>query len=605
MRSHPLDPPESLKVGRRALDGIREFTLLDDLTWDPNVGFWLLHGSITVDVNANDFVLPSTDWYVKMSPEYPWGSVIFYPAVHGGLRHTFPHQNYNGGDPGDSLWRQGRLCVDTSVRVLGRPAYDIEPYGAHERLAWHARRAVEWLRAASAGELSRTGDPFELPDFRPTGPTTLAFNETRESLSTWDTVPDRTGLADLGWVPAATGTGYVRAFRTLKGDPILDLRWGSFLAGSTEAQPAALWIRLDETPVLEPWQAPMTWGELRAAVRRQDLDLDRLIRQGAERIRDGERHALLLGFPIPETVGGPPVRMHWLATQLPPLTVKNPPGFRPTNDRGRWKQDRDCLLRNTVPIKWLTTENWSPEEFSGRGKLSPALTDRKVTLIGAGALGSVIGELLVRAGVNSISVCDGDNLHAGNLARHTLSLESVGVNKAEALGGKLTSSSPFATVSSIGRGLTANPEDAESWLTSSDLVIDCTGSDEALSRLERVECHDLTVFVSISLGMFARRVFIFCSAGVRFPHDEYISAISPWLGKEAEEHSGTELPREGIGCWHPLFPARIDDIWMMGSAAVKAIEEIIASQTEEPTLSVLEQVYKDGRFTGLRTALLP
>ena len=600
MHSKPFDPSESLKAGRRALDGIGELTLLHDWTWDPKARSWWLHCRLTVEVDTNDFVQATTDWYVKVSPTYPWGQIVFYPASSGGLRHTFPHQNYNGDDPGDSLWRQGRLCVDSSTHSLGKAAYDIEPFDVHERLAWHVRRAVEWLRAASLGDLARPGEPFELPDFRHTGQTTLAFNETRESLAMWNEIPDYVGLADIAKVPAAAEVTYVGAFRTLTGVPALELPWGTFLADTAEDEPVALWLRLCSTPVLEPWQAPMTWGELRKVFQAQDLDLDRLVRKGAPGIRDGRIHFVMLGFPISEVIGECPVRMHWLAAEVPPLTVQNPPGFRPTNDLGRWRRDRDFILGDSTQIEWLRTENWSIEDFNARGKLPAEFTALNVALIGAGALGSVIGELMVRAGVNSVTICDGDDLHAGNLARHTLSLESVGANKAEALATRLNALSPHTTASALRDNLQVDQEEPAAWLSAADLVLDCTGDNEALARLALVEFPKPTVFLSVSLGMLARRMFIFCSRDFRFPIDQYFAEVGPWLRRELEEYSGTEFPREGVGCWHPLIPARVDDIWLMASAAVKIIEAMIVSSQEVPTLEVMEQVYENDRFIGLR-----
>ena len=346
----------------------------------------------------------------------------------------------------------------------------------------------------------------------------------------------------------------------------------------------------------------MTWGELRAAVRRQGLDVDKLIRKGAARIRDGKCHVLMIGFPIPETVEGPPARMHWLATKLPALTLLTPGGFRSTNDSGCWYVDRNRVLHDAVPIEWLCTENWSSEEFSARGKLPTTLTGQNVALIGAGSLGSVIGEILVRSGVKTVTVCDDDVLHAGNLVRHTLSLESVGINKAKALARKLNASSPHATVQAIGSGLQNDGSEPAPWLSLADLVIDCTGSDEALARLAQAEFPSRTVFVSVSLGLFARRMFVFCTRDSRFPFDRYMAAVGPWIKREQEQYAGSELAREGIGCWHPLFPARVDDVWMMAGAAIKTIEAMLALPTDTSSLSVIEQVYEGGQFTGLRLA---
>ena len=601
MPDQAITPSEALRAGRRALDGIREFSLLEDWEWVPETNSWWLHGRIQLEIPVNPFIPSKSEWYIKTYPAYPLGVIAFYPAAAEGLKHTFPHQNYNGSDPGDCRWRQGRLCVDTGIGSLGRHGYDTEPFDAHSRLVWHVGRLIEWLRAAAAGNLVRHGDPFELPDFCQKSPPTVAFNETRETLKEWDGAEDSAGMAELAAVPGANEVWYLKSFNSSVGRPIVSMGWGELLSGPSELRQTALWVRLRSTPVLEPWQAPMTWGEIRFALREQDIDLDDLLRRGFARIRDGESHLLLLGFPIPKAVGGAPVRMHWLAARLPVLTVTNPRGFRPTNDRGRWWQEREFALGDGKAVEWLKTESWSTEELSGRGSFSPALTDKRVALIGAGALGSVIAELLVRGGVKIVTICDGDTLHAGNLVRHALTLESAESNKAVEVSRKLNTSSPHARVTAYESNLSHGHESPPSELEDSDLVIDCTGSDEALNRLGQIEFPNSTVFASMSLGMFGKRAFVFSSSGVRFPLERFQEAVSPWILKEREENPGIQLPWEGIGCWHPLFPARVDDVWMMASAAIKNIERNLQSLAEEPFLSVIEQTHEDGQFTGLRT----
>lgn len=601
MPSQSIAPSEFLRAGRRALDGIREFSLLEDWEWVPESGSWWLHGRINLELPVNAFIPRASDWYVKVSQGYPFGVIAFYPAAAGGLQHTFPHQNYNGDNPGASRWRQGRLCVDTGIRSLGRHGYDAEPFDAHRRLAWHVGRLLEWIQAAATGDLTREGDPFELPDFCQNSSLTLAFNETRENLEAWNEVADSVGLAKLITVPGANEVLCLKSFNSLGGRPLVTMEWGEYLSGVSEPLRTALWVRLPSTPVLEPWQAPMTWGEIRYALQEQDVDLDQLLREGVAKIRDGESHFLLSGFPIPEAIGGASARMHWLAAKLPVLSVSTPHGFRPTNDRGRWWRDREQLLSNHTRVEWINTECWSREELSARGRLGSTFVDRRVALIGAGALGSIMAELLVRAGVTAVTICDGDTLHAGNLVRHTLTLESAGFNKAGAVTRKLNTSSPHAKVTASENNLLYGQDSLRSGLACSDLIIDCTGSDEALNVLAEIEFSRPTFFVSVSLGMFGRRAFVFFSSGVKFPLDRFLEAVGPWITKERKENSGTELPWEGIGCWHPLFPARVDDIWMMASAAIKTMEANLESPAEEPVLSVIEQVIEDGRFTGLRT----
>lgn len=61
-----------------------------------------------------------------------------------------------------------------------------------------------------------------------------------------------------------------------------------------------------------------------------------------------------------------------------------------------------------------------------------------------------------------------------------------------------------------------------------------------------------------------------------------------------------EFPREGVGCWHPVFPARADDISMMAAVGVKYLESIVVTYPTEPTLTVFEQQFENGVFTGMR-----
>lgn len=41
------------------------------------------------------------------------------------------------------------------------------------------------------------------------------------------------------------------------------------------------------------------------------------------------------------------------------------------------------------------------------------------------------------------------------------------------------------------------------------------------------------------------------------------------------------MPWEGIGCWHPVFPARADDIALNAALAVKFIESFLNGDGED------------------------
>lgn len=555
------------------------------------------------------FVPAETDWYVLVSGAYPWGSISFYPAKRGGLVYTFPHQSYNAPGRDDVPWRTGSLCLDTPARSLGRRGYTIESYEAELRLPWHFGRALAWLEDASRGGLVKPGEPFELPQYPadPNSPLSLAFSESPESFATWRETAEEFGTADFYVLRRELDVQVVKAFKTLGGKPLLMPAWGSAVTQGAGGLSHGFWFRLRATPVLDPWQGPATWGELRAACRRQGIDIDERLRAAVESVKgkDGIGQVALFGFPIPATVGGAPERMHWLALNLPKLAGGDTQvrGFRKGKEWS-WQHNRERLLRDGAPVRWLESENWYPDQLQTRGRLAEEVTSKKILSLGAGALGSPVAELLVRAGAHDMLIVDDDRLEAGNPTRHTLGLDDLNKYKAAAVAKRLNQISPFAHVEAINSPFPPSAPGAAARMNECEIVVDCTGSDEVLYELSSFGWKESRLFFSASLSLGARRVFCFSARGDRFPHDAFRRMIDPWLRKDLEEHARRELPREGIGCWHPVFPARADDVWLMASAAVKHLERVVMSPPAAPQLVVFEQVLdEDGVFSGVRRIL--
>jgi hypothetical protein len=215
-------------------------------------------------------------------------------------------------------------------------------------------------------------------------------------------------------------------------------------------------------------------------------------------------------------------------------------------------------------------------------------------------MGSAIAELLVREGCQRLAVVDGDLLEMGNLCRHTLSLRQIQTLKADSLAARLNSLSPHVTVESIPRKLHDCTEAEQQQMAECDIIIDCTGDDRVAHHLSIFPWTGSKLFVSVSLGLQARRLFVFAVQGESFPHSEFVSALGPWLDKELKEHKGFELPREGLGCWHPVFPARSDDVWLMSAIAAKCIDAWAANPPRSACMSVYEQEQRDGFPAGVR-----
>ena len=490
-------PTEQLLIGRRALEELRNVKLLEDWKWCEAIQQWVLFCRLNLEVEQGSEIPTHSDWYVLVEATYPWGSIVFYPSQQGGITQTFPHQNYNG-DPHKGLpWRTGRLCVDTNLHILGRKTYDTnEPFDAYFRLKWHFIRVLEWLTDASKHDLVHKGDPYELPFFPIEGSTMVAFSEGSESYKLWGGIHEKVGLALISNVPRKQNFFYVRGFYSIRNEILLESSWGRMFRDVKGGVIRAGWIKLEQIPVISPWQAPVTWGELREACYVQGVNLDDQLQRIAFLLRDGKEHLLFLGSSIPKRVGGPDLQFQWLALTLPCLTTALPNGFRPI-EKNRWAKDRTHILKDQVNLIWHRTENWNSRELEGRGVFSSVMTKQTIALIGVGALGSIVAEQLVRGGVYHLMVVDGDVFEAGNAVRHTLTLESIGVNKAQAIAMRLNSVSPHAEVIAISVPFPPGNEVDTKKLGIANVIIDCTGTDDVLQKMSTFNWCDKKIFISI------------------------------------------------------------------------------------------------------------
>jgi molybdopterin/thiamine biosynthesis adenylyltransferase len=291
---------------------------------------------------------------------------------------------------------------------------------------------------------------------------------------------------------------------------------------------------------------------------------------------------LLLGYPVPTRIGDSQLRLRWEACDLREAAA----GARlPSNEqRLKWANvyDRRALMRQV------------------RGQLSPELGNKSILLLGAGALGSSLAELLVRGGVNRLCIADGESVHLGNLVRHTLTVSDLGINKAIAVAARLNASSLDARVMASAQKLSSKTL-SEFSEREPDIVLDATGSDQVLSDLAAWQRP--TLFLSVSLGLYARRIYLFAAQQAHFPVEVFHEQMQPWLKRDRDDTKDLPLPAtEGIGCWSPVFPARLDDISLLASAAVKWIEECVAQPPLAPRLTVFEREGTAGCFMGVRRA---
>lgn len=599
------DPTEELKAGRRALDGVPGVRILRDLFWHERLDVWSLHVRISIENAPSSRAVPArTDWYVRIDPLYPRGEIKVFPAKVDGLRGTFPHQSVND-DPGAELpWRRGDICLSTPRgSAFGRVAPGAPPRDPDSRLAWFIERARDWLHAAADGTLQRRGDVYELPAWKSAkGGRIVVFSESTSSFGAWRAAGARVGVADL----ADLDERYLAVIRwtDLGGKIVERATWGDAVSGQRKTF-QAFWLRLRETPVLPPWQAPTTWGELLTVARKQGVKLENLLRQLLPRVGETRDSLLLVGFEIPAHVGEPPVEMCWQALVMPRLLSGKGRGFRRRPDC-QWAKNRLGPLGDRAEIRWLQTENWHADRIAARGRLEEALRSSKIAVLGVGAVGSLLAECLVRGGAGDLLLVDGDELVIGNLVRHRLKMDSLERKKASAMAEELSLISPHVRVRAEDRRLPLDPAEARALLEDRDIVIDCTGDNAPLEVLSEARWDSPKLFVSVSVGYEARRLYFFSSRGERFPFESFVEQVERWLPSDREVAAADPLRFEGAGCWHPVWPGRFDDLMLLAATASKLVEAESARSSGAPGLQVFERRAEPGDvFAGLRRVREP
>lgn len=131
-------------------------------------------------------------------------------------------------------------------------------------------------------------------------------------------------------------------------------------------------------------------------------------------------------------------------------------------------------------IRLVLTE-FGPDFVHGRNLTYGTLKDKRIVVVGAGAIGSHVAPGLIRLGAGTgcgqLDIVDPDLMMPENLGRHTLGYPSLFKRKAEALSAELTRQFPFSKV----RPRVAIVQDLRD-LFRADLVIDATG-EEIVSEL--------------------------------------------------------------------------------------------------------------------------
>lgn len=592
---------EAIEVAIASLNGLASIQIIDGLQLHVNRNWWSIKCRLTIQSIDTSLVPNETDWYVTFRNTYPRGAINLIPAKENSIEKTFQHQYYNGQGFQNEPWRNGIICAKSGFSWLKKRGYDTEPFEPENRLKWHLEQALNWLTDAASGNLVTEGGLFEFPDYNTTDKLyTISFCESEETFGVWEPILNRTGIVELGLLKKPENTLITISFKDHMEQLLYAPPWNENIKNKIIERQAGVWGLVPQVVVLPPWQVPMTWGELRNALDNQNVNYSEMIARVPRFLRDGRHHFLMLGFPVSNKIGEPPTQIHWQTLLLPVLShgTITANGFR-TNERGYLMRDRKILSANE-PLDWQKSNNWHSNEILNRGRYGEHISEAKVVIVGGGAFGSIVSEMLVRAGAQHIILIDHEKIEIGNLTRHTLDLDSIGELKTEVLKKRLMGISPYVEVHSYPNKLEKLDQTSINAIKEANIVLDCTGNDDILYCLEQFSWDRRPTFCSISIGLQARRLYVLVSQRRKFPVAFYMRHIKKWLHKDLDEYDGEELPQSGgVGCWHPAFPARIDDINLFASTALKYLDSYMKSSITHSKLGIFEQVQDESCFCGI------
>lgn len=586
---------DALQCGIRAIADFEGIQFVGD--WRPSgpqfAPGWEVDARIMHNGDNDADVPRATDWTVVVDEPYPWGDIEFYPRGENTLRATRQHQRFNSPRK-KAGERSGQICVSRPKRPGETRGNDRE-ISSETQLRKKVERAIQWLTDAANDTLVFADEPFELPDFPGAfdSKQTVAFVEDSSTLALWEQAPTH-GLVEF----VRSGTTLFAASFLSNAEKPVRASNKIFLRTVVCAE-YGIWLRLDVVPVVQPWHPAESYDELVEIFSRSKRDfhaeISEVATQNRQRLRDKKPHTILLGFPIPDKIGGTKTVMHWQGIRMPPLaSTKRVWAVKASPERYALT-DRINLEKNPT-LEWVRSENWSEQFLTSRGAISDDFRLKQFLVIGAGALGSAVSELLVRAGAQNIVLLDVDRYRAGNGARHTLTLDDVGSPKASAVAARLNSIRPGCTVRGIDVRFPPVNSQVEKQVLCSQIVIDTTGDDCVLEQLAAFLWAKNTRVISLSLGDAAQRLYCYGADTGRFSVADFRESLRPWLEREMAE-TPADRPQEGIGCWNTVFPARADDITLLASVAVKAIVE------PPPHSGTIFQVYEQQREAGVWTGV--
>lgn len=309
-------------------------------------------------------------------------------------------------------------------------------------------------------------------------------------------------------------------------------------------------------------------------------DLYLMLRIVSKMTADGSPGYLVLGAPMRRRAAGEPLKQHLTVWEI---------GIDPMRAlREIIRTGGDAEAARGELVKWLVEAEvlWCAlmedrqEIVQRRDESSPLapIRGKRILLLGCGALGSAVAEMLVRAGASQLHLVDYAKVRPGVLVRQRYADSDIGQIKSHALKGRLDALGLPCEVSADAHNLSliALPHFN---LGDFDLMIDATASTQVTHRLERdlnnmklaIPLLAMTISATAGHGCVVVRMPEFLGGPHGLLRQAKLEAVArnpkhPLIAAFWPKPGSTNIFQPEPGCSEPTFIASSADIDYHASA---------------------------------------
>lgn len=226
-------------------------------------------------------------------------------------------------------------------------------------------------------------------------------------------------------------------------------------------------------------------------------------------------------------------------------------------------------------IQWAETVDISYKYFFGRGAMPKELANKKMLIMGIGAIGSIVAETLTRCGAKKLTLYDIDNKEPGNVCRSAYPFYTGITEKSLDMNSLLTQISPHVECTSLKfivdlviKTYAAEHEDKSAlaeFFDEFDVIFDCTTDNQLMRVMDSTGTK--AQLVNLSITNHAQDLICAFSPNMT----ETVLLVYGLLKHDME----TDMYNP-TGCWTPTFKASYNDIECKVQVAVKHIIKMLS-----------------------------